>query len=136
MIPLAVEEIQLAFPRHMFSNPQDTLSFCWLEGFMDEWTQLGLNSELLKGIQLYTAAAPQENTILIPDTDGLCELLFKTDQFKGGELSLLYVYFEEHSLVYLVSIDQGATELTAEDKRDIRKLIEELRLRLDEGIRS
>ncbi len=101
------------------------LTFIEMNGFLDEWFQMGLTDEDLEIFQAAIMAAPKRS----PDVEG-------TEGFRVIELSgvgphnamtinLGYVYFEEFGIVLLVMArwDNLMLNLTAQGKESIARLI-------------
>lgn len=103
------------------------LTFIELDGFREDWSRLGLDSDDLLVLQLAIMRAPALPPV-IPGTGALRKIRFKPLHWnvgKSGACRVCYVHFPEHETVLFV-IAYGKSErdnLTAAEKSAVRELI-------------
>ncbi len=114
----------LVYPKHVF-NPEDLLTFVEMNGFADDWAELGLTDEDLAIFQAMIMAAPK-GAPAIPDTRGFRVLELKRANRPLLQIRVGYVYFEEYAVVLLVMArtDDAMTNLSQKGRDSIRRLIE------------
>jgi hypothetical protein len=121
-------------PQHPLT-PNDLLHFVEMDGFWDDWQDLGLGDEELLELQL-TIMAGGKNAPVIPGTGGLRKLRFAPQSWhigKSGALRVCFAYFERYGVVLLVvtysKSDRG--DLSVSAKKRIRKLLNEAETELE-----
>lgn len=109
-------------------KPEDFLHFIELDGFVDDWKELGLDIEMdLWGLQIAIMSNPTEPPV-IEGTRGLRKLRFAPSSWnvgKRGAVRACYVYLPEHWTVLLVMAyaKNRKDSLSAGEKRDIANFI-------------
>src|SRR5690242_3809528 len=87
-----------------FTTRKDLLDFVELDGFSAEWRDLGLDDEDLFALQMMILANPRRAPV-IRQSGGLRKIRFAPPRWRAGAsgaIRVCYVYFEEHSIVFLV----------------------------------
>ncbi|MGO8748357.1 MAG: addiction module toxin RelE [Thermoguttaceae bacterium] len=121
--------------------PQDFLTFYELDEFADDWKSLGLDQENdLWALQILIMVDPAGSPV-IERTGGLRKIRFAPAAWKVGKrggVRVCYVYFEEHSVVLLVTAyDHSEKEnLTAKEREGIREYIRQANMWLSERARK
>jgi len=124
-------------PGHVF-KPEDLLDFIATRVFTRGWETLGLNDEEdLTALQVGIMADPKRAPV-VPGTGGLRKLRFAPPGSKSGTrggLRVCYVYYEEFHIVLLVVVypKSEQDDLSEQQKRTIKKLIDEQRQELEQG---
>jgi hypothetical protein len=100
------EKRTLVYPKLWF-DPEDWLTFIHIQmdGFADEWADLGLADDDLRVLEVMIMAKPRGCPV-IQGTGGLRKLRCSPQGWargKRGALRVLYVYFEEHGIVLPVA---------------------------------
>jgi len=108
-------------------NPEDWLRFIELPGFTRGWRKLGLTDEDVNAIQMCIMASPKGMPI-IPGTGSLRKARFSPGRWntgKRGAARVCYAYFEEFSVVILVTIypKTRKDKLTQEEKKEIKRVL-------------
>ena len=118
------EKHTLFYPKHRF-QPEDLLGFIEMNGFYDEWIDLGLTDDDLGLFQAVIMTAPKSNKV-IPETGGFRVLQMSCDGERNLSIRLGYVYFEDHGIVLLVIArnDDALDHFSEPGRRSIRRLIE------------
>ena len=118
----------LQYPQHAF-NPEDLLHFIELDGFSDDWKDLGLDDEALTALQL-AIMAEGKNAPVISGTGGVRKLRFAPDSWhtgKSGAARICFAYFEEYGIVLLVAAysKNEHDAISAAGKKLFSKLVKE-----------
>ena len=105
----------------------DFLSFVQLRPFLANWKALGLDDDELRGLETSIMTGPRIGAV-IPGTGGVRKLRFAPSRWrtgKSGALRVCYVYFEDLSIVILITAYGKSRQenITAEDKSAMRRLI-------------
>lgn len=122
-----MSECTLMYPEHQL-EPEDLLHFVELDGFVDDWKELGLDVEMdLWALQVGIMSDPSGPPV-IEGTGGLRKLRFAPPRWKVGKrgaVRVCYVYFPEHWTVLLVMAyaKNRKDSLSAREKRDIASYI-------------
>ncbi|RLS59288.1 MAG: hypothetical protein DWH91_00480 [Planctomycetota bacterium] len=117
----------LRYPQHVL-QPEDLLTFILMDGFSDDWDELGLEDMDLQALEIMIMAAPTGPPV-VPGTGRLRKIRFARsgrNVGKSGGARVCYVYFEEWKIVLLV-VAYGKSEkddLDPDEKRAIRALIQ------------
>lgn len=117
----------LKYPQHLL-NPEDFLTFIHMEGFSEDWSDLGFDDPDLQALEIVIMAAPTGPPV-ISGTGGLRKLRFaraERNQGKRGGARVCYVFFDEFKTVLLVQA-YGKSEkddLEPAEVRALRQLIE------------
>lgn len=115
------------YPEHQIKR-EDLLHFVELDGFVDDWKELGLDVEMdLWALQVGVMSDPSGSPV-IEGTGGLRKLRFAPPGWKVGKrgaVRVCYVYFPEHWTVLLVMAyaKNRKDSLSAREKRDITSYI-------------
>jgi hypothetical protein len=118
------------FPMHSFT-PEDFLVFVELEGFWDDWCDLGLDDEDLLALQVLIMIQPSRPPV-IPGTGGLRKIRFAPARWKSGKsgaIRVCYVFLAEHGVV-LLAVPYSKREmddLSAAHKKAYREIIRAVR---------
>ncbi len=120
------EKAILSHPKTM--KPEDWLRFIEMPGFTRGWKKLGLEDEDVNAIQMCIMVSPHGPPI-VSGTGGLRKIRFAPGRWKSGKRGaarVCYAYFEEFSVVILVTIypKTRKDDLTQEEKREIKRLLE------------
>lgn len=105
------------------------MRFVELDGFSDEWSELGLNDDDLYALQVAIMANPAASPV-IEGTGGLRKLRFAPAKWNVGKSNaarVCYVYFESYSIVLLVAAysHKEKDNLSASEKAGIKAYIEQ-----------
>lgn len=124
----------LWYPAHAI-KPEDLLTFIELSVFTKIWSKLGLTDEDLLLVQMAIMCDPQGPPV-IADTGGVRKLRFVPKRMSAGKrggMRCCYKFFVEHKVVVLaLAYPKSMKEdISAEDKKRIRKAIEEIERELD-----
>ena len=117
----------LRYPQHLL-QPEDFLTFIHLEGFSEDWQDLGFDDLDLQALEIILMAAPIGPPV-ISGTGGLRKLRFaraERNQGKRGGARVCYVFFDEFKKVLLVQAygNSDKDDLEPAEKRALRQLIE------------
>lgn len=118
-------------------SPQDFLHFFQLDGFADDWEELGFDTETdLPALEIAIMTQPEAGAV-VQGTDGLRKIRFARASEGIGKRSgvrVCYVYFKEHWTVLLVAAyaKNVKDDLTSKEKRAIADYIERARVWLAE----
>jgi hypothetical protein len=85
-------------------TPKDFLVFVELEGFWDDWQDLGLSDDDLLDLQVLIAKQPRMPPV-IPGTGGLRKIRFAPARWKRGKsgaVRVCYAFLAEFGAVLLV----------------------------------
>lgn len=127
----------MVYPGHAF-KPEDLLTFVEMDGFSDDWKDLGLNDEDLMALQISIMLRPKGAPV-IPGTSGLRKVRFAPSGWKTGKsgaIRVCYVHFQEYGVVLLVvaySKDE-ADDIPAAYKKAYRELIQRENKALSKGV--
>ncbi len=119
-------------PRH---HP-DFLDFVELRGFTEDWNRLRLNDDDLNALQMSIMSNPGKAPVM-KGTGGLRKLRFAPPRWragKSGAIRVCYVFFQEFSLVLLVTAfaKKQKDDLLPKDTKAIRQLIARIKQELSE----
>ena len=119
---------RLIYERHAF-RPHDLLTFVELRSFTKAWDDMGLTDDDLNTLQIGIMAMPKAAPV-VAGTGGLRKIRFAPvgwSKGKSGALRACYVHFEDHGIVLLVLVyrKNERDDLSASEKRSIRRLIQE-----------
>ncbi len=129
----------LVYPEYAHLTPTGFQVFIELDGFLDDFVQLGLDDEDLHKLQIALMCGGQ-HAIELPGTGGLREIRFAprrgVNEIKfvahddqEDYFNLRFVLFEEFSVVLLVTVYDGdAVELSPDEAEEISALIERERV--------
>ena len=103
------------------------LVFVELDGFADDWAQLGLDDEELHALQMELLERPEQG-VVVAGTGGLRKVRFSPARWntgKSGASRVCYVYFCSDAIVLLVCAYAKNTksDLTPKEKSAIKRLI-------------
>ena len=117
----------LRYSPHRF-RPEDLLTFIQLDGFSEDWRELGFQDIDLQALEIMIMTIPTGPPV-ISGTGGLRKLRFASaerNQGKRGGARVCYVYFEEFKIVLLVTAygKDEKDDLEPAEKRAIRALVE------------
>jgi hypothetical protein len=98
-----------------------------MEGFAADWKDLGLADDDLMALQVLIMLKPKGCPV-VRGTGGLRKMRFSPPKWgrgKSGAIRVCYVFFEEYRMVLLIVAyaKNEADDLSAQQKKDIRKLI-------------
>jgi hypothetical protein len=132
----SIERAVLKYPQHAF-RPEDLLDFVQLDGFENDWKRLRLDLDDLAALRIVICCDPTGPPI-VSGTGGLRKVRFsplKSHKGKSGGARVGYAFFQQHSLVLLVlAYGKNRKEtLSKGEKNEIKKLLESVKRRLDEG---
>jgi hypothetical protein len=119
----------LEYPKHAF-QPVDLVTFVELDGFSDDWKDLGLSDDDLMALQIMIMAGPKASPV-IPGTGGLRKMRFAPAAWrkgKRGAMRVCYVYLEEWAAVLLVVAysKKEKSTLSQADRKAYRQLIQRI----------
>ncbi len=112
------------------TDPVDLLSFIELEGFHDDWYDLGLGDADLFKLQVGIMLGPKSHPV-VRGTGGLRKIRFSPVGWptgKSGACRVGYVYFEEWGVVVLV-VAYAKSErdnLSKASQKAIREMLRDL----------
>jgi len=121
---MTATKLTLVFPVHIRIRPEDLLQFVEERGFLDDWSQLGLDdhdfSELQVGIMSDPARSP-----LISGSNGLREGVFRPERWpEERQLRVRYVWFRKwHTVALLAAYDGDPQPMPACQLAEVRSLI-------------
>ena len=120
----------LRYPQHLL-QPEDLLTFIQMDGFGDDWEELGLLDIDLQALEIMIMVAPTDSPV-VQGTGGLRKIRFARadrNEGKSGGARVCYTYFEEFKKVLLfVAYNKNEKEdLSSEEKRAFRSIIERAR---------
>lgn len=130
----AVETHTLTYPKDL-ADPKRWLNFVQLDPFPPAWKGLELDDEDLRALEIAIMLDPERPPVVL-GTGGLRKIRFAPKSWaigKRGAARVCYVYFRQVGLVALVfAYGKGEKDnLTAEEKRAIKKLIREIETYLE-----
>jgi hypothetical protein len=101
-----------------------------LDGFTEDWNELGLCDDDLHALQLAIMAKPRAAPV-VPGTGSLRKTRYaplKSGKGKSGGARVCYVYFEHYSVVFLVLAypKNEKDDLSVAEKKAIKKLIKDI----------
>lgn len=105
-----------------------------MPAFTKRWAELNLNDDDLFELQVAIMARPRGHPI-IRGTDGLRKIRFSPSRLakgKSGGFRVCYAYFPEVGIVFLFTAYPKSVkaDLTAEDRKQIRQLIQRIKKEL------
>lgn len=103
------------------------LTFVELEGFLDDWTDLGLTDTDLHALQAMIMASPSAGKV-VKGAGGLRKMRFAPARWrsgKSGAVRVCYVYYPDYAVVLLVVAYSKSErdDLSAADKKFFRRVI-------------
>ncbi len=115
---------------HAFT-PEDLFVFVELDGFWEDWCDLGLGDEDLLALQVLIMMQPSKPPV-IPGTGGLRKIRFAPARWKTGKsgaIRVCYVFLAEHGIVLLVVpySKKERDDLPPAHKKAYRELIRAIR---------
>ena len=121
----------LRYSQHLL-QPEDLLTFIHMDGFSEDWGDLGFEDLDLEALEIMIMAAPSGSPV-ITGTGGLRKMRFgraERKQGKRGGARVCYVYFDEFKIVLLVMAygKDEKDDLTPLEKRMTRDFIERERV--------
>jgi hypothetical protein len=129
------ERSKLVFPAGRV-KPLDFLRFIQLGSFASDWRRLGLDDDAQRALEVLIMIHPTKAPV-VPGTGRLRKIRFGGSE-RGGKsfgIRVGYVYFPAACVVTLLVAygkdEQG--DLTTQQKRAIRDLIQEIARTLDQG---
>jgi hypothetical protein len=133
------ERAELIYPHGVF-DPLDWLCFLELRPFSRRRSELGLDDEFLRALQIGIMLAPKRAPV-ISGTGGLRKLRFHRpggNKGKSGGLRVCYVFFEVSGIVALVTVyaKGECDDISPAQKTAFKKLIEEIERGLSERGRT
>jgi hypothetical protein len=108
-------------------------SFILTDTFDEDWRDLSLDDEDLARLQNVLVDDPQAGDV-IAGTGGLRKLRFaRQGEGKSGSLRVCYAFVPAHGVVLLVAVygKSSKADLTADEKRYIKRLLEQFKAALD-----
>ena len=129
-------KITLTYPDHLL-DPDQLVTFIEMDGFSDDWKQLGLGDKELWVAQAMIGAHPKGSPV-IPGTGGLRKLKFAPGS-KGGRrewFRICYAYFQDAGAVLLI-VAYAKSELDdipAGYKKHFKELIARQRAIFEKGV--
>ena len=123
---------------HRVTKPEEMFRFVELKPFTTAWADLGLGEEDLTALQIAIMMGPQDHPV-VQGTGGLRKMRFaprKWKKGKSGAARVGYVYLENHGTVLLVIAyaKDEQDDLTAEERKIIRSLIQRIEHEFSSGI--
>lgn len=120
----------LKYPRHAYLKPSELLHFVYLDGFEDEWKELGLGEEDLGALEVCIMTGGKDAPV-IKGTGGLRKLRFAPEKWKSGKSGaarVCFVFFPEFFLILLVTVYRKSEydDLSASGKSAIHKMISQV----------
>jgi len=120
-------EATLKYPSHLF-EPEDLLSFIESPAFARAWKSCDLTDVDLFELQVGIMAHPKASPV-IEGTGGVRKMRFSptgSHHGKSGSHRAMYVYFEEYSIVLLVTAypKNKKDSISAAGKKLMRKMID------------
>lgn len=94
---------KLTYPEYAL-RPLDFLHFIYLNGYEDDWTELGLGEDDLEAVEVAIMAGGKDSPI-IEGTGGLHKMRFSPLRWntgKSGALRICFAYFEEYFTTVMV----------------------------------
>lgn len=118
--------VDLKYPGHAL-KPSDLLHFVCLDGFEDEWIELGLGEDEMEAMEIFIMCGAKDAPV-IQGTGGLRKMRFAPESWntgKSGAARVCFVYFPEWNLVVFVTVYRKSEHdsLSGECKTAIRTLI-------------
>jgi hypothetical protein len=107
----------------------DWKRFVEVPSFTSAWQWLGLTDDDLRSLQLQLVASPEAGAV-VRDSNGLRKLRFAPrGRGKRGAFRIGYVYFHASATICLLAVyaKNDKADLTADERRGIKKLIDYLR---------
>lgn len=129
------QKLILQYPQQL-PKPEDLLHFIEMEGFSDDWAQLGLDVDRdLLALQILIMVGGK-NSPVVEGTGGLRKLRFSPERWKVGKRGAVrvgFALFEEYGIVLLIVAyaKNDRDDLNAAAKKCIKKLIGEAKQELD-----
>jgi hypothetical protein len=135
------EKGTLIYP-HSLLHPEDWLRFVQMTPFTRKWANLDLTDDDLRHLEMTIMVSPSTPPV-VRGTGGLRKLRFAPPSWhtgKRGALRVCYVFFQEYSIVLLVTFfpKNQSSDVTAAERKEISKIIRETEefLGRDKGVRS
>jgi hypothetical protein len=121
-------------------RPEDVVVFVELDGFAEDWHDLGLADDDLQDLQRMIMANPRGAPV-VSGAGRLREIRYapsRSGKGKSGGVRVCFVFFEEYSVVLLVlAYPKNAKEdLSQNEKKVIKRLIAEVQAEFAKGHRK
>jgi hypothetical protein len=131
------ERIAVKYCKHEFPDPVDLVTFVRLGNFTSKWKRLRLDDLDMKVMRGMIAAAPKSAPV-VPGTGGVRKIRFgrhSSNRGKSAGVRVCYAYFEGCSLVLLIGVyaKNQKADLSAAERRDLKKEIQEFEKSLESG---
>jgi len=117
------------------SNEELSRIFVELPSFMARWKSLGLNDADLLRLEIELLNNPKVGAVL-QGTGGVRKVRFAfEDRGKSGSIRVIYIDFEIYEKIFLLTAYAKAdqTNLTKQERNDLKGLVELLELDLEKG---
>ena len=117
------------------SNEELSRIFVELPSFMARWKSLGLDDADLLRLEIELLNNPKVGAVL-QGTGGVRKVRFAfEDRGKSGSVRVIYIDFEIYEKIFLLTAYAKAdqTNLTKQERNDLRGLVELLELDLEKG---
>ena len=117
------------------SNEELSRIFVELPSFMARWKSLGLDDADLLRLEIELLNNPKVGAVL-QGTGGVRKVRFAfEDRGKSGSIRVIYIDFEIYEKIFLLTAYAKAdqTNLTKQERNDLRGLVELLELDLEKG---
>jgi hypothetical protein len=130
------EKGTLIYPSGVF-DPSDWLLFIHLHLFDDEWSELKLDDDDLRALQVAIMAGPNRHPV-VPHTGGMRKIRFSDEashRGKSGAYRIGYAFFPAYATVLLITVwgKSDKSDLTMADRKAIASMIREIQEILDSG---
>jgi mRNA-degrading endonuclease RelE of RelBE toxin-antitoxin system len=127
----------LIYPATDF-EPMDWLRFIHLTPFDRKWTNLGLDDDDLRILQIAIMAGPDRQPV-VPNSGGLRKIRFgrkDASQGKRGGLRIGYAYFPDNQIVLLITVyaKNESSDLSAADRKAIARIIGLIKEQLEQEV--
>jgi len=126
----------LSYPASDF-EPMDWLRFIHLAPFDRKWTDLGLDDDDLRALQIMIMAGPDRFPVVL-DTGGLRKIRFgrRGARGKSGGFRIGFAYFPNNAIVLLITVfaKNEQSDLSGADRRAITRIIELIEQQLEQEV--
>jgi hypothetical protein len=134
-VTLAKSKSHDSQPRWPRGNHHRLLSFVYLNSFLDDWTDLGLDESDLQTLEKLIQDRPEVG-VVIPGTGGLRKVRFaptKGNKGKSGSERVCYALFPKPGLVLMVIVfgKDDKDNLTPAERNEVKAMLAKYEVQLN-----